>query len=269
MADKKISDLPAATMVNPTDLVPIVQSGATLKATISLLPTGTGMSMDGQLLWNNGGAIDGTGQITYSPSGTILTIAAGDPADVPLAIQATGSQAGNLQEWQNSGGSGITSIDAGAHLTSDAVSAGGTGSFLIAEDGTLAAGMLVTFTSGGFTLSPPGGGSIILAPGGSGYNFLTNGVAHVSIGLPGNGGVLVQCTTDVPAFVSILAGGSTSDHVQCFVGASKVFAVGNGGEIKTNQTGSGTTLGSVVAFLPIYDATGSLVGYLPLYDSIT
>ncbi len=50
---------------------------------------------------------------------------------------------------------------------------------------------------------------------------------------------------------------------------SGVFNIGPAGEIETNQTAAGTTLGSVVAYFPIYDEGGTLVGYVPIYDSIT
>lgn len=48
------------------------------------------------------------------------------------------------------------------------------------------------------------------------------------------------------------------------------FAIGATGQIRTNQTASATgPVGSIVAKLPIYNASGTLVGYVPLYNSIT
>ena len=41
------------------------------------------------------------------------------------------------------------------------------------------------------------------------------------------------------------------------------------GQIGTDQSASGSTLGSVVKKIPIYDNGGSLLGYLPVYNSIT
>ena len=40
-------------------------------------------------------------------------------------------------------------------------------------------------------------------------------------------------------------------------------------KIKTDQTASGSTLGTVVGKMPIYNEVGTLVGYFPVYDSIT
>ncbi len=42
MADEKISDLPAATAVSVSDILPIVQSGTTKQASVSLLPSSAG-----------------------------------------------------------------------------------------------------------------------------------------------------------------------------------------------------------------------------------
>jgi len=47
------------------------------------------------------------------------------------------------------------------------------------------------------------------------------------------------------------------------------FGVGATGQIKTNQTSAGTTLGTVTGKMPVYNASGTLVGYLPVYDDIT
>jgi hypothetical protein len=45
--------------------------------------------------------------------------------------------------------------------------------------------------------------------------------------------------------------------------------IGSTGEIRTNQTASASTLGTVVGKMPIYDQGGGLVGYFPIYDSIS
>jgi hypothetical protein len=47
------------------------------------------------------------------------------------------------------------------------------------------------------------------------------------------------------------------------------FAIEPDGDIRTAQTAAATSLGSVAAKLPIYNAAGTLVGYVPLYDAIT
>lgn len=47
------------------------------------------------------------------------------------------------------------------------------------------------------------------------------------------------------------------------------FGVEPDGDIRTSRTAAATTLGSVTAKLPVYDAAGVLVGYAPLYDSIS
>lgn len=68
MADVKISDLPAAISVGGTDLIPIVQSGTTKKATASLFPGVT----DGQKIYDGSHvlAADFEARILYGVNGT-------------------------------------------------------------------------------------------------------------------------------------------------------------------------------------------------------
>lgn len=47
-----------------------------------------------------------------------------------------------------------------------------------------------------------------------------------------------------------------------------LFAIGAGGQIMTNQHDSGTTLGSVIGRMLVYDENGSFLGYVPVYDGI-
>lgn len=47
------------------------------------------------------------------------------------------------------------------------------------------------------------------------------------------------------------------------------FAIEPDGDIRTARSEAGSTLGSVVKKLPIYDAAGNLLGYIPIYDAIT
>ncbi len=81
MADVKISELPAAVSVDSPDLVPIVQAGATKKATISLLQsflkfvgldfTGNNLTfMNGTTMWKSTG--DNTHAYTPTNSGIIV-----------------------------------------------------------------------------------------------------------------------------------------------------------------------------------------------------
>ncbi|HWF42616.1 MAG TPA: hypothetical protein VN683_11090, partial [Acidothermaceae bacterium] len=41
------------------------------------------------------------------------------------------------------------------------------------------------------------------------------------------------------------------------------------GKLQLGNTAAATTLGSVAAKFPIYDASGTLVGWVPLYTAIT
>lgn len=50
---------------------------------------------------------------------------------------------------------------------------------------------------------------------------------------------------------------------------NSLFSISKEGHIQSSQTSSGTTLGNVVAKLPIYTVGGSLVGYIPIYNTIT
>ncbi len=78
MADEKISELPAATSVNTSDVLPIVQNGTTKKATASLLIKGGGgiggSISDQQVAFGNGTAIAGDDNLKYDVSLHALTV---------------------------------------------------------------------------------------------------------------------------------------------------------------------------------------------------
>jgi len=77
----------------------------------------------------------------------------------------------------------------------------------------------------------------------------------------GVGGILINPISGSPI---------TGPFVQCQRGGgSNQFVIDYDGSIWSNQPYAATTLGAVVAGMPIYDADGVLVGYLPIYDSIT
>lgn len=72
MADQKISAMPTAAALDGTELVPLVQSGANVKATVSTLA---------QFAHNYGAFSDGTDQTGSISSGTAMTFNTIDIAD--------------------------------------------------------------------------------------------------------------------------------------------------------------------------------------------
>lgn len=63
---------------------------------------------------------------------------------------------------------------------------------------------------------------------------------------------------------------TTGPFIECERGGASVqFRVDFDGSLWTNQAFAASSPGSIVAAMPIYDASGTLVGYLPIYDSIT
>lgn len=94
-ADVKISDLPAATSVGSTDIVPIVQSGTTKKATVDLLPAALG------ILTTDTGTSDNNATPTIATGSNhlyqyILTGMAGDTTIDSTGICMSGT--GNAQQ---------------------------------------------------------------------------------------------------------------------------------------------------------------------------
>lgn len=63
--------------------------------------------------------------------------------------------------------------------------------------------------------------------------------------------------------------GNTARILECTKNDVIQFAVENGGRLRTNQSAAGTTPGSVVAKMPVYDIAGTLIGQVAIYDAIT
>ena len=59
----------------------------------------------GQVQFNNAGAFGGAAAVTYSSSGTLLTVTAQSATDVPFLVKGAASQSGNLIEARNSSNS--------------------------------------------------------------------------------------------------------------------------------------------------------------------
>ncbi len=77
----------------------------------------------------------------------------------------------------------------------------------------------------------------------------------------GCGGIFIAPITGSPV---------TGPFFTCARGGGAVqFQIDFDGSVWTNQGFTATTPGSIVAAMPIYDATGTLLGYIPIYDSIT
>ncbi len=105
MADTKISDLPAATVVNPSDIFPIVQSGTTKQAAVDLLPGGNASlvlhsSGDGTTRQNSGTLIVGQDYLIYIYSnGDDFTNVGANSNASGVSFTATGT---TPSVWSNS-----------------------------------------------------------------------------------------------------------------------------------------------------------------------
>jgi len=61
--------------------------------------------------YNNSGSFGGAAALVYASSGNNLTVTAQNASDVPLLVKGAASQSGNLQDWKNSGGTALSSVD--------------------------------------------------------------------------------------------------------------------------------------------------------------
>src|SRR5262249_54923079 len=101
MADEKISQLPAAVSVSGADIVPVVQSGTTKAATVSLFPSGgvfnvksygavgNGSTDDTTAITNAISAIPSAGGVLYFPAG-IYKVTSGFTISKPIMIIGEG-----------------------------------------------------------------------------------------------------------------------------------------------------------------------------------
>lgn len=96
-----------------------------------------------------------------------------------------------------------------------------------------------------------------------------DGTTHTT--LLENGGIQTATSFDSTIAADLTVENSHATHairVTTKAGTEK-FGVYGDGKIRTNQTASASTPGTVTARMPIYNASGTLVGYIPIYDAIT
>jgi hypothetical protein len=94
---------------------------------------------------------------------------------------------------------------------------------------------------------------------------------HVEYGGGTGRPVEIYYAADVTYFRLTQAGqyGAIIVNGSGLIGLASTTGVVLDGPIRSSQTAAATTLGSVAAKLPVYNAAGALVGYVPLYDSIS
>lgn len=128
MVDTKISALPVATTpLAGTELIPVVQAGVTKRVPVSGLPGGGGGSpggSSGQLQYNNAGALGGMSDALWDAANSRVSFGAGASpqgkahvrsgaaSEIGMIVQGATSQTANLQQWRNSAGSVLSSINA-------------------------------------------------------------------------------------------------------------------------------------------------------------
>jgi len=88
MADSTISQLPAATSLSATDLIPVDQGGVTKRATLAMLGNGTVIVAPGKTLTvNNTLTFNGTDATTFTFPSTSATLARTDAAQSFAGLQ--------------------------------------------------------------------------------------------------------------------------------------------------------------------------------------
>lgn len=92
---------------------------------------GTPGGSSGQMQWNNAGSFAGAAFSTVATSGTHLRLTAQAATDIPFAVRGATSQTANLQQWENSAGTAVTSISSAGAIISQAGAALGNGSFAV------------------------------------------------------------------------------------------------------------------------------------------
>lgn len=89
-------------------------------------PTAAAGGSNGQVQYNNAGALGGIAAIVYSASGTNFTITAQNTSDIPLAVKGMASQTGDLEQWQNSSATVLALVSAtGLHVWTPSASTTG------------------------------------------------------------------------------------------------------------------------------------------------
>jgi hypothetical protein len=106
---------------------------------------------NGQVQYNNSGAFGGAAAVTYSTSGSLLTVTAQAASDKPLIVKGAASQSGNLQEWQNNSAAVILLVDASGIISAGAPAAG--------------AGNSITVRGSSAVSGDTNGGNVVLTPG--------------------------------------------------------------------------------------------------------
>lgn len=232
------------------------------------LETGT---VSDTLLSNNIPRKDGSNifQGTNTFSSGPVTIIPGNTSSKGLIVQAVSSgQTANLVEVQDSGSVVRFKVDkdGNAYVNSS-------GSFSTLQLGPdLNHSVTLNFQN-----NSAGNPSINIHPQNLALDVVSQGLrlvqattSAIQANFVSTGNTLFSVVTSSPALIAKGVASMTADLFQCQDSTGAIqFAVGKDGKLKTNQSSSGTTPGSVVKKLPVYEASGTLLGYIPIYDSIT
>lgn len=227
-------------------------------------PASLGLTAD-KFVYFNGSSFASAAAVGYAATGTLVTVTSQGATDVPLRIVGFSGQSGNLFEMRDASNNliGRFEDDGSLRLSRLPVSSSGVVVEFTATNGdTVGFNPSSDFGTSRFQSNNNGGMRwISVDQGGNNYRDIVEFVRthYVYCGAAANPGVVV-----------IGHPSQTANLVEWQNNATAVqYAIGPAGELKTNQTSAGTTLGTVTGKLPVYNAAGTLVGYVPIYDAIT
>lgn len=229
--------------------------------------------------------------VAYSASGTHITITASGATVKPLVVKGASAQTGNLTEWQDSAGTALGSFGTTRFLGPNGSVVAGNGPGIAFQDyPTTGIGAnhenIAIWERGTIALNLTNTLKEFRVPSDYYYSWASStnnnsasdtkfsrasaGIIKLGVGSAYNA-LMCGCPTNATVGIDVYGAASQSANLQRWLNNTGTvqLAVGPTGQLKTNQTSSGTTLGSVTDKMPIYDEAGTLVGYVPIYDSIT
>jgi hypothetical protein len=119
---------------------------------------------NGNIQYNSGGALTGAQAVNYAASGTLVTMTAQGPTDIPHAVVGAGSQSANLAEWRQSNGTVLVSVSAAGNVaTTGTLTASGA----LTASGPVALNNTVTSNNRIASSSPTAGIGYVTGAGGT------------------------------------------------------------------------------------------------------